>query len=171
MSRQSDTNATPKKRLSTKARQKLFLEAFAEHANVLLAAQSAGINRTTVYKWLEHDADFSFAYNQAKEDAKDVLRAEIYRRAVQGWEEPIYQLKKFVGTVHKYDSTLLIFHAKMLMPEYREKSTVDVNASTNAQVQDTQALYDAVERVLAPYPEAKWKLAEAIAELGKTSKS
>ncbi|SRR5260221_6693701 len=126
MSRQSNTNATPKKGPSKKARQRLFLEAFAEHANVLLAAQTARINRTTVYRWLEHDEDFFFAYNQAKEDAKDVLRAEIYRRGKEGWDEPVYHAGIRMGTIRKHSDTLLIFHAKMLMPEYREKSLLDV---------------------------------------------
>lgn len=128
---EQDTNRTPQKGLSKKARQKLFLEAYAQHANVLLAARAAGVYRSRVYEWLEHDEDFSFAYNQAKEDAKDVLRAEIYRRSVEGWEEPVFQLGNLAGKVRKYDATLLIFHSKMMMPEYREKTQVDVNANVH----------------------------------------
>ena len=132
----SDKNLTPKKRQPNKKdAQKVFLASFSQNANVLLSARAAGVSRQTVYSWLEHDDDFSFAYNQAKEDAKDVLRAEIYRRAVEGWDEDVYQLAKFAGTVRKYDTTLLIFHAKMLMPEYREKQTVDVNANVTGSVQ------------------------------------
>src|SRR6266699_5430000 len=122
----SNTDATAQKKLSTKARQKLFLEAYAEQCNVLLAARSAGINRVTVYRWLEHDEDFSFAYNQAKEDAKDTLRAEIYRRGHDGWNESVYEMGVLTRTVRKYSDTLLIFHAKMLMPEYREKQSLEV---------------------------------------------
>jgi hypothetical protein len=114
--------STPKKGLTTKETQQLFLDAFAAHANVLVSARQAGIHRSTVYEWLEKDEDFSFAYNLAKEDAKDTLRAEIYRRAHDGWDEEVYQFGNYAGTVHKYSDTLLIFHAKMLMPEYRDKS-------------------------------------------------
>jgi hypothetical protein len=131
MSEQSNTHATPKK--STKARQKLFLEAFAKHANVLLAAQKAEINRVTVYRWLEHDEDFIFAYNQAKEDAKDVLRAEIYRRGHDGWDESVYEMGVLTKTVRKYSDTLLIFHAKALMPEYREKHQLDITTQMQGQ--------------------------------------
>lgn len=116
-----DTDLTPEKDTSTKDKQRAFLGAFAEHANVLVSARAAGISRQIVYTWLEHDEDFSFAYNQAKEDAKDILRAEIYRRAVEGWEEDVYSFGKFQGTVRKYDTTLLIFHSKALMSEYRDK--------------------------------------------------
>jgi transposase len=115
----TDTNPTPEK--STKETQRLFIAAYAEQANVMVAARAAGIHRSTVYDWLEHDEDFSFAYNQAKEDAKDVLRAEIHRRAVEGWEEMLVSAGKFMGKVRKYSDTLLIFHSKALMPEYRDK--------------------------------------------------
>jgi hypothetical protein len=129
MSEKFNTNSTPKKGLSKKAKQRLFLEAYAEHANVILSAHAAGVDRTTVYKWLEHDEDFSFAFNQAKEDAKDVLRAEIYRRGKEGWDESVYEAGVLMKTVRKYSDTLLIFHAKMLMPEYRDKQQIDVNTN------------------------------------------
>jgi hypothetical protein len=131
------TNYTPKK--SKRAKQRVFLDAFAEHANVLMAARDADVTRRLVYYWLEHDEDFSFAFNQAKEDAKDVLRAEIYRRAVEGWDEPVTSAGKLVGTVRKYSDVLLIFHSKALMPEYREKHQVEMSGpgGTPVQVQHT----------------------------------
>jgi hypothetical protein len=117
-----DKNLTGKKRPSKKQKQRLFLAAYAEQANILLAARAAGVSRQMVYLWQEHDADFDFAFNQAKEDARDVLRAEIYRRAVTGWEEGVYQGGILVNTVRKHSDTLLIFHAKALCSEYREKA-------------------------------------------------
>jgi hypothetical protein len=128
-----DTDLTPEKGDGTKEKQCLFLDAYARQANVMVAAKAAGISRQTVYNWLEHDQDFSFAYHQAKEAAKDVIRAEIFRRGHDGWDEPVYQMGYYAGTVHKYSDTLLIFHAKMLMPEYREKSQVDINAQVQHQ--------------------------------------
>ncbi len=122
-----DTPLTPKKEPTTGTRQAAFLTSYAEHANILLSAQKAGIARQTVYAWLEHDEAFSCAFNQAKEDAKDVIRGEIYRRAIEGWDEPVWGPNALKGVVRKYSDTLLIFHAKMLMPEYRDKSaTVNV---------------------------------------------
>lgn len=118
------SECTAKKRARSK--KELFLDAFAEHGIVLKAAQAAGVSRRVVYQWLEHDETFTFAFNQAKEDAKDTIKAEIYRRAKEGWDEEVYQLAQFAGTVRKYSDTLLIFHAKMLMPEYRDKQHIDI---------------------------------------------
>ncbi len=118
---------TPQKETTTQDKQAAFLVAFAQTAIVRASAQDAGISRRTVYDWLEHDEAFSLAFNQAKEDARDVLRAEIYRRAHDGWDEPVWGPTALKGTVRKYSDTLLIFHAKAMMPEYRDKSaTVNV---------------------------------------------
>lgn len=127
------SEGTPKKRVLSK--KELFLDAFAEHGIVLKAAQSAGIDRRTVYKWLEHDEKFMLAFNQAKENARDIVRAEIHRRAIEGWDEEVYQLGKYAGTMRKYSDTLLIFHAKALMPEYRDKQHIDVSGSLTINTQ------------------------------------
>jgi len=152
----SDENPTPQKEVSsTKESKRLFLEAYAEHANVMLAAKAADIHRSTVYDWQEHDQDFSFAFNLAREDAKDILRAEIYRRAKEGWDEPLVSAGMRLGRVRKYSDTLLIFHSKMLMPEYRDKHQVEVSGPGGApiQVQHLQQLtneeLDALERLVS----------------------
>lgn len=116
----SNKSVTPQKR-SKKERQKLFLEEFAQNANILLSARKAGVSRKTIYVWLEIDEDFSFAFNQAKEDANDMLRAEIYRRAIEGVPEKVWQLGKYCGETTKYSDTLLIFLCKARMPEFRDK--------------------------------------------------
>lgn len=130
------TNLTTKKRarragpMSAKRRQEAqaaFLTAYAETGIITSAAAAANISRQCVYEWQEHDETFSLRFHEAEAIANDVLRAEIHRRAVAGWDEPVYQLAKFAGTVRKYSDTLLIFEAKRRMPEYRDK--VDVKAT------------------------------------------
>lgn len=120
-----DMKLTPQKKLTKLQKQALFLASFAETANVLMSARLAGVSRQMVYKWMEHDEPFSFAYNQAKEDANDVLRAEIYRRGKEGYDEQVLVNGK-IQTVHKYSDTLLIFLAKSRMAEFREKQQVEV---------------------------------------------
>jgi hypothetical protein len=136
VSDQTDNKPTVEKRLPGQQltdeeraiAQKKFLASFSKNANVLLATKAAKVHRSTIYEWLEKDETFSILYNQAKEDAKDVIKAEVKRRGHDGWNEDVYQLGKFAGRVRKYSDTLLIFHAKMLMPEYRDQSKLDVNA-------------------------------------------
>ena len=118
---------TPIKR----TKQDIFLEEFARHGNVTLAARVAHIERKTVYRWKEKSNLFLMRYNQAFEEAKDAIRAEIYRRGHDGYDEQVLVGGR-LHTVHKYSDTLLIFHAKMLMPEYREKQQIDVNTNTGS---------------------------------------
>ncbi len=155
------TNPTPKKkrgRKSDKERaiaQEAFLAAFAETGIITTSAEEAGIDRTTVYEWQEHDERFSLRFNEARERSNDYLRAEIYRRAVEGVEEPlvsnghlVYEYEPLLNDagepllddkgkpimkrsaqikLRKYSDTLLIFHAKARMPEYREKQQVELS--------------------------------------------
>lgn len=107
-----------------------FLDAYAQHGNVGAACDAARIHRSTVYRWMEHDETFGLLYEQAKTEYDDLIREEIDRRARRGWSETVYQLAKRAGTVRKYSDTLLIFHAKARMPEYRDK--VDVQAHLQA---------------------------------------
>lgn len=124
--RKSSGPLTPIQRDRAKAR---FLDAFAQTAIMGAAANAAGVSRQTVYQWLEHDEEFSLLFAQAKEDAKDVVRAEIHRRAAEGWEEPVFQRGEEIGTIRKYSDTLLIVRAKALMPEeYRER--LDISRSS-----------------------------------------
>ena len=103
-----------------------FLAAFRETGNVCLACQAAGVGRSSHYRWLEQDPEYREAFDQAKEDATDVLEAEAHRRAVEGVEEPVGWDKGVAGgTVRRYSDVLLMFLLKGLRPErYRER--VDV---------------------------------------------
>ncbi len=106
--------------------QAAFLDAYEHTANVLTAAEESGIHRTLVYYWLEHDADFLFAYNLADSAANMHIEAEIRRRAIDGWDETTVEYGVPIKTVHKHSDTLLIFYAKKRMPEYREKQSLEV---------------------------------------------
>lgn len=150
----TSTSSTPKKgtsahvkgqRLSKGQRQEAqekFLKSFASNGNVRAACMSAGIDRSSVHYWSEHDEQFSMQYTLAKEDVNDAIRAEIFRRAMFGEEEPVVSMgkpvykevtviengksviKREILTIKRKSDLLLMFQAKARMPEYREKSTI-----------------------------------------------
>jgi hypothetical protein len=143
MARKSNT-VTPKKtrvRVSSEPltpeehakAQAVFLAEYAKRGNVAAGCQKAGISRTTVYRWLEHDEDFSLRHEQAKADYCDRLRNEIDRRAHDGVLKPVYQSGFKVGSIREYSDTLLIFQAKAKMPEYREKVQVEQSGQVSVQ--------------------------------------
>jgi hypothetical protein len=120
-----------------------FLQQLAECGNVRLAAEAACVGRATAYNHRESDKDFAAKWDEAMEDAADVLEAEARRRAAKGVDEPVIYEGKLCGTwidaqghtvaentpgaklipltVKKYSDTLLIFLLKGARPQkYRD---------------------------------------------------
>ena len=104
-------------------KKRAFLAAFRESGNVRLACETAGVGRSSTYRWLDEDAEYREAFDLAKEDAADTLEAEAYRRAVRGVKKPVGWYKgEPGGQVTEYSDTLLIFLLKGARPEkYRER--------------------------------------------------
>jgi hypothetical protein len=106
-----------------------FLAAFAECGNVSHAADIAGIDRVTHYRWLR-DADYKAAYEDARERAADALEGEARRRAIEGVKrlrfgrggEPLIDPETGQPYAEReYSDTLLIFLLKGIRPEkYRD---------------------------------------------------
>lgn len=108
-----------------------FLDALAVAGNVSEAARTAGVSRAFVYEERARDAGLAAAWDDALDQAADVMEREALRRAVEGWEEPVFGSvgqgmgSGEIGTVRKYSDTLLIFLLKGARPEkYRERTDV-----------------------------------------------
>jgi hypothetical protein len=107
------------------AQQVAFLEAFSITASVGKAAEAAGIGAVKHYDWLVTNPDYAQLFAQAHEQVADLLEAEAFRRAHDGWLEVVWYKGEPVGTVRKYDSLLLMFMLKGLRPErFRERFDV-----------------------------------------------
>ncbi len=152
----SSTSSTPKKSTSVRVKgqkinkeqrketQEKFLKSFAANGNVRVACMAAGVDRSAVHYWSEHDDQFNMRYNLAKEDVNDTIRAEIFKRAVIGEERYVTSMGKVVYyenkplTIREKSDTLLMFHAKSRMPEYRDKQP-EVNIHTEINTMANQA--------------------------------
>ena len=124
--------------------QELFLQAFADTANVRASCVVAGIDRVTVWSWDKQDDAFAALYGEAKEDANDAIRQEIWSRAMVGIEKPVVSMGKVVLqdgkplTVREPSDRLLEFMARSRMPEYRDKQQIDLDVKAN--VHNTSSL-------------------------------
>lgn len=89
-----------------------FLSALRATGVVVRAANAAGISTTLAYARRKSDADFAAAWDNAMEDAIDVLEAEARRRAVEGVDEPVvYQGQ--LTPIYERDE-----HGEIVMVEY-----------------------------------------------------
>lgn len=74
----------------TEDRKALFLDALRECANVTVAARSVGISLGTVYNHRKDDPLFAERFQEALDEAVDMLEYEAHRRAFKGTEEPVF---------------------------------------------------------------------------------
>jgi len=111
-----------------------FLAAYAEVGNITRAAEIAGVDRTTHYKWIESDDEngsYMKAFKAADEQAIEKLETEARRRAIEGLRKKKFDSKgnpiidQETGKQyeeHDYSDTLLIFLLKGARPEkYKDR--------------------------------------------------
>jgi hypothetical protein len=89
-----------------------FLAALAKSPNVTGACRKAGIGRRTAYDRRGSDAEFAAAWDDAIEQSTDDLVGEMYRRAKEGVEKPVYFQGAPCGTVREYSDAMAIFLTK-----------------------------------------------------------
>ena len=108
----------------------VFLRAYSKTGRKQDSALLAGVSCRTVQKWREEFPDFEERFQIAHEQWRDILKAEVYRRAVEGWEEPVYQKGECIGYVRKFDSNLLMFAMKQADASYKDRQETNVNVAT-----------------------------------------
>ena len=110
-----------------------FLNELAETGNVLATAKMLNLSRRDLYRVRKEDPDFHAAWEEAMDQAADHLEAEARRRAVEGWEEPVFYQGIETGLVRKYSDTLLIFLLKGARPEkYRDRVSTELSGPGGA---------------------------------------
>lgn len=136
----------------TEERKEVFLSELRRHGIVNAAARAAsphasGTCSASFYALRRSDPEFAAAWDDAIEQATGSVELEIHRRAVEGYDEPVYQKGELVGTVTKYSDRLLELRAKALMPnKYIERRAVELSANLNV----TQELYGGHALTLKP---------------------
>ncbi|MBG0776275.1 MAG: hypothetical protein H0S85_07535 [Desulfovibrionaceae bacterium] len=101
----------------TPASRKRFLAALRGSGNVSEAARHAGVSRSRVYDLRAEDAAFAAAWDEALEAAVDALEEEVRRRALEGYEEPVFYGGEQVGVKRRYSDSLLRFLLARHRPE------------------------------------------------------
>ncbi|MDP6775701.1 MAG: hypothetical protein QGI83_02930 [Candidatus Latescibacteria bacterium] len=94
-----------------------FIENLRRAGNVKAACTAARVGRATVYRHRATVESFAEAWDDALEEACDVMEQEAYRRAVKGVRRPVYQQAQLVGYVREYSDGLLQFLLKAHRPE------------------------------------------------------
>jgi hypothetical protein len=105
-----------------------FIYQLREFPNVSAACIACNITRETAYTHRKLYPEFAKAWEEAEEMSVDALEEACYKRAKEGYEEPIYQQGEMVGTKLKFSDTLACLILKGRRPLiYGDKSTLDIN--------------------------------------------
>ncbi len=110
------------------ALRRIFLKTLAETGSVKFAVKIAGLHKSSIYEARQKNLAFKQAWAEALQVAAGTLEDEARRRAVDGWEEPVYWDGKLVGTIHRHSDRLL----EMLVCGYSERFRVDRQEIANA---------------------------------------
>jgi hypothetical protein len=104
-----------------------FFELIAGGATISDACRVVGYTRSSVYLYKADDPKFADAWDEANETAIERMEREADRRAVEGYDKPVFHLGVECGSQRQFSDTLLIFRLKAKRPEvYREKAEVSV---------------------------------------------
>ena len=78
----------------------MFLDRLRNCGNVRLSCKAAGVPRRTAYNWRTKWTTFKTEWDEALEDACDMLEAEAWRRATDGQSD---RLLMFLLKAHRPD--------------------------------------------------------------------
>lgn len=84
------------------------METLEAQGTVLRAAKSAGVSPWTAYRWRQEDLEFADQWDEAPENAVDVVENSLYQKAVSG------------------DTVCIIFYLKAHRPIYRDRLNIDI---------------------------------------------
>ena len=145
----SNESVTPEKRAR-------FLALLSECGNVTRAAEESGCGRVMLYKIRREDEAFAAEWETAADIGAKRLEDEARRRAVEGWQDPVWHQGQQVGTVRKYSDTLLICLLKAHHPEKyadRQKSETTLDATVQGSVSLDPSLAASISHLLPHLPE------------------
>jgi len=117
-----------------------FLENLRNTGLMQHSAQGAGVSIGSVSNLRKSSQEFQEKVDEAMQDYRELISQAIHSRAIEGIEKTIYYKGEECGTETVYSDSLLLAHAKRHMPEYRDKSTVDVTGNSGVLIVPAQTM-------------------------------
>lgn len=150
----------------TPERLEVFLAELRKHGVVARAARVASPNAKgscvgPFFGERERNPAFRQSWDEALLEAAGNAEHELYRRAQEGTDKPVFQRGQLVGHVREYSDRLLAQRVRALNPAYRETTKVDLNAHATLEARVTVDLETTLRELS---PEAQDALFLVVAE-------
>lgn len=151
----------------SKQKRARFCRFLAQYGTKTKACEAVGISYPTFKKHYNENMQFQEAVDAALEEYADVLEMEAHRRAVEGIDEPVYQMGQLIGHKRNYSDSLLKMKLTAARPEkYSTKSTIKHEGTVNhkVEVEAKQKLMERFNDIIdaTPKPKALPKESEVI---------
>lgn len=114
----------------TNSRREVFLSELAKHGRVTAAADTAGLDRSHLYKRKNDDPIFAEQWAAAIDRFADTLEEAARLRAVEGTDKGIYHQGVLMATEKQYSDSLLALMLKAKRKrEYGDSSKVELTGA------------------------------------------
>ena len=148
----------------------VFIERLKATGNITLAARGAGVTRQNAYQTRSRNKTFRRQWDEALDEAVDLLDGEARRRAT-GMKRDVWYAGRVVGTETVYSDKLLMFLLRAHRPRvYRDNVAVEHPGGMEI-AGDRKVTFEFVNaaeehaRTLAERPELAEQHARTLAEL------
>jgi hypothetical protein len=102
---------------TTKERMTAFIQKYADTCNMRQAAEEAGIERRTHYRWMSRYPRYAQTFRATKAAAGEYLENIAVERATDGWLEDVYYQGSKCGEVRRYSDGLMQTLLRGMLPE------------------------------------------------------
>lgn len=112
-----------------------FFAVLADTGNVSRACTAVGMSRSGAYNLRSGDEYFSRLWDEALEVFTDNLEEEAFKRAFEGWDEPVFYKGKQCGAKRRKSDRLMEFLLRGNRPEkYKDRAEIQQHHSGGATV-------------------------------------
>lgn len=116
-----------------------------------------GLTRTDLKAAQEADLSFAQACDDSLQIRRATIEEEVTRRAIDGWDEPVYHRGELAGHIRRFSDPMLALLARRHIPAYRESVRVEQQVSGSIDV--------GLEPLRQLSPDAQRKLLEIVVEV------
>jgi hypothetical protein len=102
--------------------------------SALLSARYARVARASVYAHREQDSEFAKMWDEAVEQALDLLHSRVFQRCIEGDLEPIMYMGVPVGWMRKFSDKLQIEMLRAWRPDRFKTPGTSINLATRGDV-------------------------------------
>lgn len=106
------------------------------------ACMSKGVSSRTLEELVKQYPALMDLKDEAKNLYRDKVSRAVHNRAIEGWLEPVFYKGSLVGFVRKFSDRMLELQAKRYIPEYRDRSAMDVNVAGGVLVVNGEGIPD-----------------------------